>query len=482
MTARTSGPPAIDGYTPMALVGHGGHADVYTYQQRSPRRVVAVKVLAAPEGGADTEALSAALEAEADYLAELSRHPSIVTVHSAGVSADGRPYIVMEYCARPGLGSVYRRQRLGVPEVLRIGIRLASAVETAHRAGVLHRDIKPANVLVTDFGWPALADFGIAGAVGAGSAAGVSVPWAAPEVLVRGTADERSDIYSLGATLYALLAQRSPFEVPGADNDPYELMARIERGNPPPVGRPDVPQSLESVLHRALGPAAARYRSAADLGRALQQVELELSLPVTELDLPEVPQRGAAWVDQTGTSINPGEAARQAGPLQPWDPTRVRPIEIADVPEADPRGGHGDGRGAGEGRSARVMLAVVLVLVGTVAAVWLLSRLGSRADPTPTAQATSTLALGTTAPTPTDLTATRVPGGVEVTWVNPSPRTGDTYAWSLSGPGTTGERTIVTEPRALVPAEASAPVCVDVVIVRADGAASMNPGNVCVQD
>ncbi|MES6118662.1 AzlC family ABC transporter permease, partial [Cutibacterium acnes] len=80
---------------------------------------------------------------------------------------------------------------------------------------------------------------------------------------------------------------------------------------------------------------------------------------------------------------------------------------------------------------ALAALAVVLVLVGTVAAVWLLSRLGSSADPTPTAQATSTLALGTTAPTPTDLTATRVPGGVEVTWVNPSPRTGDTYAWSL---------------------------------------------------
>ena len=148
-------PPVIEGYTPIRLVGRGGFADVFAYQQRTPRRVVAVKVLAVPDDD-DIDHI-AAFEAEANYLADLSQHPAIVTVHDAGTSLDGRPYIIMEYCSRPGFGAIYRHQRLGVAEVLRVGVRLSSAVETAHRAGVLHRDIKPANVLLTDYGWPALA-------------------------------------------------------------------------------------------------------------------------------------------------------------------------------------------------------------------------------------------------------------------------------------------------------------------------------------
>ena len=101
-------------------------------------------------------------------MAQLSHHPSIVTIYHAAIAADGRPFLVMEYCSRPGLAERYRQERISVAEALRIGIRLASAVETAHRAGILHRDIKPANVLTTDFGWPALTDFGIAATTGHG--------------------------------------------------------------------------------------------------------------------------------------------------------------------------------------------------------------------------------------------------------------------------------------------------------------------------
>ena len=102
-------------------------------------------------------------------MAQLSHHPSIVTIYHAAIAADGRPFLVMEYCSRPGLAERYRQERISVAEALRIGIRLASAVETAHRAGILHRDIKPANVLTTDFGWPALTDFGIAATTGSRS-------------------------------------------------------------------------------------------------------------------------------------------------------------------------------------------------------------------------------------------------------------------------------------------------------------------------
>ena len=94
-------------------------------------------------------------------MAQLSAHPFIVTIFHADVSADGRPYFVMEYCSGPSLAERYKREPFAVEDALRTGVRLAGAVATAHAAGILHRDIKPANVLTNDYGWPALTDFGI---------------------------------------------------------------------------------------------------------------------------------------------------------------------------------------------------------------------------------------------------------------------------------------------------------------------------------
>ena len=231
MSARRepSEPPVIPGFRPGRLLGMGGFADVFLYAQEMPRRQVAVKVLLA---SSLSDQVRERFRAEADLMATLSHHPSIVTVFQADVARDGRPYLVMEYCSRPGLGRRYRSERMSVPEVLRIGVRLASAVETAHRAGILHRDIKPANVLVTDFGWPALTDFGIAATTGwsTGTAIGMSIPWSPPELLAEHpTGDVRSDVYSLAATVYSLLAGRSPFEIPDGPNTAADLIARIER-------------------------------------------------------------------------------------------------------------------------------------------------------------------------------------------------------------------------------------------------------------
>ena len=290
MSARreASSPPVLPGYEYVRLLGMGGFADVFLYRQLMPRRPVAVKVLLA--ASLDDVARSR-FRAEADIMASLSHHPSIVTVYQADVAADGRPYLIMEYCSRPGLAQRYRAERMGVAEVLRIAIRLASAVETAHRAGILHRDIKPANVLVTDFGWPALTDFGIAATAGLASGAmvGMSIPWSPPEMLTdEPGGDVRSDVYSLAATVYSLLARRSPFEVLDAPNGAADLIARIERSPVAPTGRGDVPDSLQSVLERAMSKDPdRRYHSALALARALQQVEAELMLPLTPLDLPE---------------------------------------------------------------------------------------------------------------------------------------------------------------------------------------------------
>ena len=332
MSARRqpSIPPKIPGYEFVRLLGMGGFADVFEYRQELPRRSVAVKVLLS--GSLDQEAREAFF-AEANVMAQLSHHPSIVTVYHADIASDGRPYLVMEYCSRPGLGTRYRMERFTVAEVLRTGIRVASAVEAAHHLGILHRDIKPANILATDFGWPALTDFGIASTLGSSAAAtGMSIPWAAPELLAeRPTGDARGDVYSLGATIYSLLVGRSPFEVSGRSNSPADLLSRIERAPLPTIDREDVPPGLSAVLARAMAKDPdRRFLSALALAHALQQVERSMHLPVTSIDLSQdiLPEAPVSRGDADGSS---GDGSRDD------QVTRLRPVV-----SIDPHGGPSD--------------------------------------------------------------------------------------------------------------------------------------------
>ena len=184
-----------------------------------------------------SEAARRRFTAEANVTAGLA-HRHIVQVFDAKVTTDGRPYIVMPYYPQPNLSVRARRAHFSVAEVLRIGIQIGSAVETSHRRGVLHRDIKPQNILTDSYGEPALTDFGIATTKGGDGPEGLSVPWSPPEILYgTGPGDQRSDVYSLGATLWHLLAGRSPFEQPGGDNKPLALMGRI-KSDPVPRTRP----------------------------------------------------------------------------------------------------------------------------------------------------------------------------------------------------------------------------------------------------
>ena len=288
-------PPTIPGLVFVQPLGSGGYADVFLYEQQSPRMPVAVKVLKS-EGL--TDALRGQFVEEADTMAALGDHPYIVQVFRAGTSDDGRPYLVMKYYPPPNLAMRARAERFSVEEVLRTGIQLASAVETAHRAHITHRDIKPANVLVSAYGAPGLTDFGIAGRgardgeveTDSTDDVGVSVPWAAPEVLYgQSNGDERADVYSLAATLWQLLVGRSPFEVPGGDNSAYALMPRIRSTAPPATGRPDVPAGLERLLAPGDGQGTGRTgpSSALELARALQAVEQQQRLartPIVVLD------------------------------------------------------------------------------------------------------------------------------------------------------------------------------------------------------
>ena len=221
--------PQLKGFTYERLLGSGGFADVYLYEQHLPRRRVAVKVMASDALAQETRD---SFVAEANLMAQLA-HPYIVKIHHADIADDGRPYIIMEYCAGANLATRYKTQPLTVVEALQTGIRISGAVATAHAAGVLHRDIKPHNVLANDYGWPILTDFGIssvadddavsttmlsadgaAGATGSTSATGsksvgMSIPWSPPEMFDDDPRpDTRSDVFSLAATVWTLLAGR----------------------------------------------------------------------------------------------------------------------------------------------------------------------------------------------------------------------------------------------------------------------------------
>ncbi len=278
-------PPALAGFTYVGVLGSGGFADVYLYEQHLPRRRVAVKVMLEGRMAGDAADQFAA---EANVMALLSTHPAIVTIYQAGVSDDGRPYLVMEYCSRPNLQARSRTQAFSIAEALRVGVQVGAAVETAHRAGILHRDIKPANILVTEYNRPALTDFGIATTAEAdASSAGMSIPWSPPEAFTdRPGSGVATDVYGLGATIYTLLAGRSPFEQPGGRNGGADLIQRIESLPVPMLERADAPASLQSALQRAMAKRPGdRYESAVAFARALQRVQIELSHSVTPIDI-----------------------------------------------------------------------------------------------------------------------------------------------------------------------------------------------------
>ncbi|HWL44890.1 MAG TPA: serine/threonine-protein kinase [Ilumatobacter sp.] len=335
MTRRqVSRPPLLPGFEFVEVIGSGGYADVFLYEQQSPSRRVAVKVL---DPGAVPSGSVADYTAEANLMAKVSAHPYIVQVFMAAVAPDGRPYLVMEYYPGRNFYDRARDEQMSVADVLRVGVQLASAVETAHRAGVLHRDIKPANVLTSEYRRPGLTDFGIASVQGpqADTADGLSIPWSPPEAMGEAPFDVRSDVYSLAATVYTLLAGRSPFEVKGGDNRPLALIARIERNPVPPIGRPDVPPLLERVLAGAMAKSAAhRPTSAAEFGRQLQQVESELNLAVTTLELAEeagsVRARRGDEPDDDATRVKGVVEVQAQAPAAPAAPP------IASIPAGAP--------------------------------------------------------------------------------------------------------------------------------------------------
>ena len=351
MRRSASTPPELPGYTFVKLLGSGGFSDVFLYDQQLPKRRVAVKVLLTDDL---TAANRQAFVAEANLMAQLSAHPYIVTIYQADVASDDRPYFVMEYCSGPSLAERYKREAFSVADALRTGVRLSSAVATAHAAGILHRDIKPANVLSNDYGWPALTDFGISSALdddalqaqtitrdealventsGTGQSIGMSVPWSPPEMFEDDPQpDVRSDVFSLAATIYTILAGQTPFEVKGRPNGTLDLIGRIERGAITPMSRDDVPRSLTAVLQKGMATDRTdRFATAVDFARALQRVELELGYAPTSI---EVPNLQVDAPEREGLPGNEDETRARGAVTIQAQPVESRPAAPAVPPPA----------------------------------------------------------------------------------------------------------------------------------------------------
>lgn len=304
-----STPPTLSGFTHVRPLGTGGFADVFLYEQNMPRRTVAVKVLLADVVDEDVVRM---FNAEADTMARLSSHPSILTVYEASIAPDGRPYLVMEYCPR-SISPAYRSEVMPLADILDIAVRIGAALETAHRAGVLHRDIKPSNILYTSFGTPVLADFGIATSLSgrhANETFAMSVPWSAPEILTyktKGTV--ATEVYSLGATIYSLLAGHSPYEVAGSSNAKEALRKRVLRGKMTPLDRDDVTPELMDILERSLASNPEdRQKSALEFAKDIQSVQKNLDLPVSPLEVVDEEWAGAgavlAFADEDTRGMN----------------------------------------------------------------------------------------------------------------------------------------------------------------------------------
>lgn len=321
--------PVIAGHRHLRLISaEGGYGDVHLYEETAlGNRRVAVKIIRDADIG--SEGIRQFL-AEAQAMAALE-HPNIVRVYRTGNTSDGRPFISMQYCPDDTLERRVAREPLSVAEALQVGIGIGSAVETAHRSGLLHRDIKPANILTTPWGAPGLTDFGVAHQMAAEESAGdvgVSVPWSPPEMLYTSTnGGPASDVYSLAATLWHLLVGRPPFEVPGGDNSTFATMSRIRDLPSPPTGRPEVTEPLERVLRQAMAKRPEhRPRTMAEFIGNLQAVQADLRYPVTDaviidtaarLDLDERhPRPGQEPPGQEPSGQQP--SGQQPSDQQPW--------------------------------------------------------------------------------------------------------------------------------------------------------------------
>ena len=299
--------PDIPGHSVIGVLGSGGFATVYRTWQVAVGRETAVKV---DSRVLHTERDQRRFFREVTAAGRLSGHPNVVDVYDAGALRDGRPYLVMELCPGGSLNDeLHRDGPMSAVRACRIGVSLADALAAAHAAGILHRDIKPANVLVNSYGVVGLSDFGLASIIATSGDQSVTrealtPAYAPPESFHGAEPTAAADVYSLAATLYALVAGRPP-RYP-ADGGSPSVAAILALHGRPVDDVPGVPPEMMAILRQCLAADPARRLPSAaalrDSLAALLEQPVHDSRPTLNLQ-PALDPRPA--LDAPGTVLRP---------------------------------------------------------------------------------------------------------------------------------------------------------------------------------
>ncbi len=313
-------------------LGAGGMGAVYRAEHRDGGQELAIKILVVPPGRS-LEVRRRRFLREARIGLELD-HPNIVKVHRWSFH-DEYFYIAMDYVAGRGLEVVYARRPASAAEAVDISAQVLEALEYAHGRGVIHRDIKPANILLSEDGQARLVDFGLAKhnrrasmtfVTEAGRPLG-TVHFMPPEQVTDAKrADARSDLYSLGATLYKCLSG----EYPILANTHSEFLIKILEEEPQPLEEvaPHVPEELGAIVRRAMAKDPdARFDDAAAMRAALLELRDHLE------DEAEAASAPASSPPTVAPPARPGGAA---GPISaPGYASLIRPDRKPDEGDRD---------------------------------------------------------------------------------------------------------------------------------------------------
>jgi serine/threonine protein kinase len=288
------------------VLGRGASCVVYLGTQERFGRKVAVKVLHPTLD----DAREKLFRTECSTLGRFASHPNILTLFDAGFLDDGSPFLVTEYLPA---GTMAARLVAEGPipwvEVVRIGVQLAGALESAHREGVVHGDIKPQNILVGRMGQPVLGDFGIAqvaATTSASSMAAATPLYAAPELFELGQPSVSSDIYALGASLFELLDGEPA--VGQSSDSPLVVVRRIANGERRVLAERLAPAPFCELIERSMDECPQRRpSSAADLGEALREVERLQDLEQTPLPVMTPLEDDSELIDLTGKVALPSQ-------------------------------------------------------------------------------------------------------------------------------------------------------------------------------